>query len=158
MDTSAGAPYSRSSGVLLHPTSLAGRFGIGDLGPRALEFVDFLASAGQRLWQVLPLGPTGKGAFPFRATVQCIYLDKALDGRSPKFACRIGDTDEVKVKYGGDNGEVYGEVLATRLLWALGFGADAIYPVNVVCRGCPDRLGGTKLANGDSRFDLAVGR
>src|SRR2546428_7407070 len=46
-------------------------------------------------------------------------------------------TDEVKVKYGRDNGEVYGEVAATRLLWALGFGADRMYPVRVVCRGCP---------------------
>src|SRR5438128_712187 len=45
--------------------------------------------------------------------------------------------DEVKVKYGRDNGEVYGEVAATRLLWALGFGADRMYPVRVVCRGCP---------------------
>jgi hypothetical protein len=104
----------------------------------------------------LKAGPSGENALPFRAVVNCNYVDKALEGRSPKFACRIGDTDEVKVKYGGANGEVYGEVLATRLLWALGFGADAIYPVNVVCRGCPDRLGGTKLANGDSRFDPAI--
>jgi 4-alpha-glucanotransferase len=56
----------RSSGVLLHPTSLPGDFGIGDLGTSAFEFIDFLASAGQRLWQVLPLGPTGYGDSPYQ--------------------------------------------------------------------------------------------
>ena len=50
----------RASGILLHPTSLPGRFGIGDLGPEAHEFVDFLAETGQTWWQVLPLGPTGR--------------------------------------------------------------------------------------------------
>ena len=56
----------RSSGVLLHPTSLPGRFGIGDLGQAAYEFVDFLATAHQSLWQVLPLGPTGYGDSPYQ--------------------------------------------------------------------------------------------
>ncbi len=56
----------RSSGVLLHPTSLAGRFGIGSFGPEASEFIDFLARAGQRLWQVCPLGPTGYGDSPYQ--------------------------------------------------------------------------------------------
>jgi 4-alpha-glucanotransferase len=58
--------FPRSSGVLLHPTSLPGRFGIGDLGPTAYAFVDQLASAGQRVWQVLPLGPTGYGDSPYQ--------------------------------------------------------------------------------------------
>ena len=58
--------FLRSSGVLLHPTSLPGGFGIGDLGPSAFEFIDLLASAGQRLWQVLPLGPTGYGDSPYQ--------------------------------------------------------------------------------------------
>ena len=57
---------SRSSGVLLHPTSLPGPFGIGDLGASAFEFIDLLAAAGQRLWQVLPLGPTGYGNSPYQ--------------------------------------------------------------------------------------------
>ncbi len=56
----------RQSGILLHPTSLPGRFGIGDLGPEAHQFVDFLAGAGQGLWQVLPLGPTGYGDSPYQ--------------------------------------------------------------------------------------------
>ena len=58
-------PFSRSSGILLHPTSLPSRYGIGDLGPEARHFVDFLAASGQRLWQVLPLGPTGFGDSPY---------------------------------------------------------------------------------------------
>lgn len=58
---------SRSSGILLHPTSLPGPGGIGDLGPAAYQFVDFLASAGQRVWQVLPLGPTGYGDSPYQS-------------------------------------------------------------------------------------------
>jgi 4-alpha-glucanotransferase len=49
----------------LHPTSLPSRFGIGDLGPEAYSFVDFLSACGQRLWQVLPLGPTGYGDSPY---------------------------------------------------------------------------------------------
>src|SRR4051794_18276732 len=57
----------RSSGILLHPTSLPGRFGNGDLGPEAYAFVDFLAETGQTWWQVLPLGPTGYGNSPYQS-------------------------------------------------------------------------------------------
>jgi 4-alpha-glucanotransferase len=57
--------FPRASGILLHPTSLPGPFGIGDLGPEAYKFVDFLVEAGQKLWQVLPLGPTGYGDSPY---------------------------------------------------------------------------------------------
>ncbi len=57
----------RASGILLHPTSLPGRFGIGDLGPEAHAFVDFLAETGQTWWQMLPLGPTGYGASPYQS-------------------------------------------------------------------------------------------
>lgn len=55
----------RSAGILLHPTSLPGPFGIGDLGPEAFAFVDYLVDAGQRRWQVLPLGPTGYADSPY---------------------------------------------------------------------------------------------
>jgi 4-alpha-glucanotransferase len=58
--------FPRSSGILLHPTSLPGSFGIGDLGDEAYRFVDFLAAGGQSLWQVLPLGPTGYGDSPYQ--------------------------------------------------------------------------------------------
>ena len=57
--------FPRSSGILLHPTSLPGRFGIGDVGSEAYQFVDFLAATGQQIWQVLPLGPTGHGNSPY---------------------------------------------------------------------------------------------
>lgn len=58
--------FNRASGILLHPTSLPGRFGIGDLGQAAYDFVDFLEETGQSLWQVLPLGPTGYGDSPYQ--------------------------------------------------------------------------------------------
>ncbi len=59
---------TRSSGLLLHPTSLPGRFGIGDLGPAAYAWVEALARTRQAWWQVLPLGPTGYGDSPYQAT------------------------------------------------------------------------------------------
>jgi 4-alpha-glucanotransferase len=57
----------RSAGILLHPTSLPGPFGIGDLGPAAYSWVDALARARQTWWQVLPLGPTGFGDSPYQS-------------------------------------------------------------------------------------------
>lgn len=57
--------FERSSGVLLHVTSLPGPFGIGDLGPEAHRWVDWLAETGSRYWQMLPLGPTGFGDSPY---------------------------------------------------------------------------------------------
>jgi len=58
--------FERASGILLHPTSLPGPFGIGDLGPGAYRWVDWLAGTGCKLWQVLPLGPTGYGDSPYQ--------------------------------------------------------------------------------------------
>jgi 4-alpha-glucanotransferase len=82
---------SRVSGLLLHPTSLPGRYGIGDLGPEAHRFVDFLQLAGQRIWQVLPLGPTGYGDSPY----QCF---SAMAGSpllvSPEWLVRDGWLDQ----------------------------------------------------------------
>ncbi|MGE5334195.1 MAG: 4-alpha-glucanotransferase [Nitrososphaerota archaeon] len=57
--------WPRTSGILAHPTSIPGRFAIGDLGPGALAFLDFLAESRQHVWQVLPLGPTGYGDSPY---------------------------------------------------------------------------------------------
>jgi hypothetical protein len=79
-----------------------------------------------------------------------------MTGTTPKFTCRLADGDEVKVKYGGNNGEVYGELLATRLLWALGFGADRMYRVSVVCDGCPAEYGGIRDPQGKQRFSPAL--
>jgi hypothetical protein len=101
-------------------------------------------------------GPVEPGAFPFLTTVPCEYSTTRLSGRSPKFACRVGPGDEAKVKFGGSNGEVYAEVAATRLLWALGFGADRMYPVRVICHGCPRAFGGVEQGDGNRLFDPAV--
>ena len=56
----------RSAGILLHPTSLASEYGIGDLGPKAYQSINFLKNAGQTLWQMFPLGPTGYGDSPYQ--------------------------------------------------------------------------------------------
>ena len=58
---------NRASGILLHPTSLPGPYGIGELGMNARHFIDWLAQAGQTYWQVMPLGPTGYGDSPYQA-------------------------------------------------------------------------------------------
>jgi 4-alpha-glucanotransferase len=58
--------FERSAGILLHPTSLAGPYGIGDLGPAAIQWLDWLVESGCKLWQVLPLGPTGYGDSPYQ--------------------------------------------------------------------------------------------
>jgi len=58
-------PAARAAGLLLHPTSLPSRYGVGDLGPGAVTFLDWAREAGQSVWQVLPLGPTGMGQSPY---------------------------------------------------------------------------------------------
>ncbi len=58
--------FNRAGGILLHPTSLPGPYGIGDLGPQLYRFVDWLASTDCKLWQILPLGPTGYGDSPYQ--------------------------------------------------------------------------------------------
>src|SRR3989304_2919568 len=79
--------FDRRSGILLHPTSLAGPYGIGDLGPQAHQWIDFLADSGCGLWQVLPLGPTGYGDSPyqcfsaFAGNPYLISPEKLLDDR-----------------------------------------------------------------------------
>ncbi|MFN3326495.1 MAG: 4-alpha-glucanotransferase [Bryobacteraceae bacterium] len=102
--------FPRSSGILLHPTSLPGRFGIGDLGSEAYRFADFLAGAGQRIWQVLPLGPTGYGDSPYQcfsafagnplllsldALVERGYLDKKEIRDCPSFPEEFVDYDRL---------------------------------------------------------------
>ena len=68
MKSSAAAVFERRcSGILLHPTSLPGPNGCGDLGPAAYHFIDWLVKAGQSLWQVLPLNPVGPGNSPYQS-------------------------------------------------------------------------------------------
>jgi hypothetical protein len=102
-------------------------------------------------------GPKRDGFGP-DDTVTCHYVKKDFGGDTPKFGCqRDGDDDVMKVRYGRDNGEVYANVAATRILWALGFGADAVYPVRVVCQGCPQKMAREGTRDGDAiTFDIAA--
>jgi hypothetical protein len=84
-------------------------------------------------------GPPMSDGFAFDVMVACAfhYPDEPLTGVTPKFDCDVVPGDVVKVKYGEANGEVFAEVAATRLFWALGFMADRMYPVRVTCLNCP---------------------
>jgi hypothetical protein len=106
----------------------------------------------------LKVGPQEPGAFQPNAMVTCDYVEKAtLPGTSQKFDCAISEGDVVKVRYGETNGKVEGAVLASRLLWALGFGADRLYPLRVTCRGCsPDPWNKRDRIPGEQLFDPAA--
>jgi hypothetical protein len=105
----------------------------------------------------LRTGPDGIGAFQPNELVTCDYTPRPMHGSSRKFYCALGDGDVVKVRYGADNEEVQGSVLATRLLWALGFVADRVYPVRIHCRGCSDDpWKDRKTRNETHEFDPAV--
>jgi 4-alpha-glucanotransferase len=103
--------FPRASGILLHPTSLPGPFGIGDLGAESYRFVDFLVASGQRYWQVLPLGPTGYGDSPYACysafagntllisperLVEAGLLDQSDLDQAPKFSEERVDFETVR--------------------------------------------------------------
>ncbi len=98
----------RASGLLLHPTSLPGRFGIGDSGPEAYRFVDLLVEMGQTYWQILPLQPTGPGDSPystfsaFAGNPLLISPEQLLDDRLLSDAAirDLPDFSEGRVDYG----------------------------------------------------------
>ena len=111
----AGPLADRSAGILLHPTSLPGRFGIGELGPEAYRWLERLAGMGQRHWQVLPLGPTGYGDSPYQTlstfagnplviSFELLRDDGLVDG---------GRLDALPVL--PDEQVAYGDVIAARL-------------------------------------------
>ena len=106
----------------------------------------------------LKAGPDAKGAFAFNEWVTCEYREKKRgSGHSPKFDCQTSPGHDMKVKYGPSNGEVFGDVLATRLFWALGFAADRMYPVRVRCHGCPkDPWNSPEVAGEVAEFDPAT--
>jgi hypothetical protein len=105
----------------------------------------------------LKAGPAADGSFASNQWVTCEYKEKKQSGHSPKFACETSPGHEVKVKYGLRNAEVFGEVLATRLFWALGFPADRMYPVRVRCQGCPEDPGKSlEIAGKVEEFDPAA--
>ncbi|OAI50452.1 4-alpha-glucanotransferase [Planctomycetaceae bacterium SCGC AG-212-F19] len=86
---------TRSAGVLLHPTSLPSPFGIGDLGPAAFTWVDALARARQKWWQILPLGPTGFGDSPYQSFSAFAGNPYLL---SPEFLLREGLVQQADLK------------------------------------------------------------
>jgi hypothetical protein len=86
----------------------------------------------------LAANPEGPGAFSPDADVACTFRLRPSSGWSPKFDCTLPSGEVLRVKYGHNSVEVFGEVAATRLLTALGFGADRMYVVRSVrCMGCP---------------------
>lgn len=99
---------TRASGILLHPTSLPGRGGIGELGSAAFRFVDWLHTAGQQLWQILPLGPTGYGDSPYQSfsafagnplliSIEALYDAGLVDART---FLDVPTGDDSRVNYG----------------------------------------------------------
>ncbi|MBX9671436.1 MAG: 4-alpha-glucanotransferase [Candidatus Obscuribacterales bacterium] len=108
--------FPRSSGILFHPSSLPSKYGIGDFGKEAYQFIDFLEESGQHIWQILPLGPTGFGDSPYQCLsafagnvmfvslddlVEDKYLDEDDTATAPGFtADRIayGEVIEFKTK------------------------------------------------------------
>jgi hypothetical protein len=104
----------------------------------------------------ITLGPQDGNGFEPGAVVNCDYVEEKQSG-TPKFDCAISPDDTIRVKFGEENGEIYSEVAASRLLWALGFGADRVYPVKVVCKGCPaDPMKNHKKVEGTREFAFAV--
>ena len=105
------------------------------------------ALAAARVWTppVVPISqinlrnnPAGPGGFAEDAEVDCRFTIQDVSGTTPKFYCELPNGDVVKIKYGGSNPELPSEVAATRLLSALGFGADRMYVVKRIrCGGCP---------------------
>jgi hypothetical protein len=149
----------RSFTALLLSLALAGcasgRFGPSSdieapAGPHTLKklSVDERRQAMERarVWQAIDTnsldlikGPDLPPALRIGAETTCTFVHpaKPLSGNTPKFQCAVQKGDDVKVKYGEKNGEVYAEVAASRLLWALGFKADVMLPTRVTCLDCP---------------------
>jgi hypothetical protein len=87
----------------------------------------------------LAAGPPLPTALRIKEDLTCRFAfpEKAMTGNTPKFRCAVRPDDVVKVKYGEKNGEVYAEIAASRLFWALGFKVDGMYPARVTCQDCP---------------------
>ena len=105
----------------------------------------------------LARGPEGPKSFAPHQAITCDYVDTPDSGTTPKFNCKLSDGDVIRVKYGRTEGEVYAEVVATRLFWALGFATDAAYQVKVRCRDCPaDPWRATQPRLREATFDPAM--
>jgi hypothetical protein len=112
--------------------------------PTAIERTELIRRS--RVWEPTDVaskdlynGPAGRPSFAVDQEITCDFVPKPMAGFTEKFLCRLDDGSIVKVKYeeGHQYKEEYGEVLGTRLFWALGFYVDRMLPVRVSCRGCP---------------------
>lgn len=130
--------------ILLCPLTAIAADGLTLPTPTSKERIEYLRRA--RVWEPTDVsskdlynGPQGELKLAVDQEVTCDFVPKPLSGLTEKFLCRLEDGRIVKVKY--DEGtrfkEVFGEVLGTRLFWALGFHADRMLPVRVTCRDCP---------------------
>lgn len=141
--TSAGLMGARELGSTTFETDL-----VKVIHPTSEDYrLGYLRRA--RVWRPVPTseldllaGPSSRRSFAFNEEVTCNYHTpgRELGGATPKFLCEI-DGELYKIKYlpegPSSNREIFAEVAASRLFWALGFGADVNYPIRVVCRGCP---------------------
>jgi hypothetical protein len=130
--------------LLLFPWTASAASGPKLPTPTSAERIESIRRA--RVWEPTDVaskdlfnGPEGELKFAVDQEVTCDFVPKVLGGLTEKFMCRLENGKIYKVKY--DRGdrfkEVFGEVLGTRLFWALGFPVDRMLPVRVTCRGCP---------------------
>jgi hypothetical protein len=130
--------------LLLFPLTARGGENLKLPTPTSEERIEYIRRA--RVWEPTKVaskdlydGPQGELKFAVDQEITCDFVPQPLSGWTEKFLCRLEDGRIVKVKYveGDRFKEVYGEVLGTRLFWALGFYADIMLPVRVTCRACP---------------------
>jgi len=105
----------RKSGILLHITSLPGKFGIGGLGREAYEFVDFLSEAGQKIWQILPTGPTGYGDSPYQTFSAFAGNPWLIDPQSLVALGLISRNDKAEMELEPETSRIdYGKIIAIK--------------------------------------------
>ncbi len=121
--------YERSSGILLHPTSLPGPYGSGDLGESAHHFVDWLVVAGQSLWQMLPLGPVGMGDSPYMCLSAFAGDAMLIDLRELVQRGWLNQSDLSGTMSGGQQRVRFGDVKKFRMA-ALHIAADRFFAQN----------------------------
>jgi 4-alpha-glucanotransferase len=138
--------FARSSGILLHLTSLPARFGIGDLGPAAYEFADFLADGAQKIWQVLPLNPTGYGDSPYQCFSAFAGNPLLLSLELLRDQGLLRDSDLAGVPKFPDNVVDYGPVIAYKMAMLRRAAAAFFASGSATDRAAFDRFSGGSAA------------